>query len=90
MKNQHPSTQEIKNATDSVIVKEGVENTVKFTWSGCPGIYARQQLEGIVIDAQTTKRGERYLLVKAVELNIPKWVRIKDVQFIQTKTATAA
>jgi hypothetical protein len=67
-----------------------VNSSVTFQWSGCPGVYPRQQLTGVILDECTSRQGERFLLVQAAELNLPKWVRLQDVRFpVKPTTAEA-
>lgn len=79
-----------QDAQDEQLADNYFGQPVTFIWSGCPGVYAKQQLTGIILDVKTCKNGERALLVKADTLNLPKWVNINQVQFPNKKTAAFA
>lgn len=61
---------------------------VTFLYQGCPGVYSREQVTGLVVGLKTSKSGERYLLIKTECLSIPRWVRLQDVQFLAQKQTT--
>lgn len=80
------------DANDPDLLDQVYGLPVVFEWDGCPGVYPRQQMEGVILDLKTTRRGERKLLVKAKELNLPKWVNLNEVQFpfVAAESKTAA
>lgn len=55
-----------------------------FLWSGCPGTYGRRQLTGVVLETRTAKQGNIEYLLKAPELNLPKWIAAEFVTELLT------
>lgn len=79
------------DSLDAALADDYFGTVVTWMYEGCPHYSPRQQLQGVVLDVQTSSRGVRYLLVKAEGLNLPRRVRLEDVQFLADKQkATAA
>lgn len=78
------------DASDSGLLDTCYDSTVTFIYSGCPGVVARKQVNGVVQDVKTDKYGDRHVLVKVEGRLFPEWININRVQFIQTKTAAYA
>lgn len=86
----HPDQVAFADMNDAALRDDVFGVTVTFMYSGCPNYAPRKQVEGVILDVQTAKGGERWLLVKVDGLPFPKSVRLQDVQFPITETATLA
>lgn len=71
---------------DLDLLAENFGVRVAFRWTGCPGLYGRKDVNGVIVDVRSTKRN-RYVLVAETGLKVEPWVNLNDVQFVgQTKT----
>lgn len=78
------------DANDSTLLDTCYGSTVTFIHSGCPGVMARKQVDGVVQDLKTDKLGDRHLLVKVEGRPFPEWVNVNRVQFGEMKNAQLA
>ncbi|MEO8391439.1 MAG: hypothetical protein ABI700_00465 [Chloroflexota bacterium] len=76
-----PTPSAFSDADDSALLDQIYGVVVVFTYSGSVGYSPRQQMEGVVLDLHTTRTGKRQLLIKAIGLNIPKWIDLEAIQF---------
>lgn len=74
------------DASDVSLLDTCYGSIVTFIHSGCPGVIARKQVNGVVQDVKTDKYGDRHLLVKVEGRPFPEWINVNRVQFLQTKT----
>lgn len=86
----HPIPGAFADLNDAALLDKVYGVTVVFLNPAVPFYYPAEQMEGVIQDIKTNKRGERFLLIKADKLNFPKWINVQAVQFpAQTKTAAA-
>lgn len=75
---------------DAALLDEVFGLTVVFLNPCIPMYHAAEPLEGVILDVKTSPRGKRQLLVKANELNLPKWIDVNAVQFTRLSAQKAA
>jgi hypothetical protein len=78
-----PLTAQLANpdALDSELLDSVYGVEVSFVWGGCPGVYGRQQMSGVIVGIETQRGGSRRVEVKTATLNLPVWVDVQKVQF---------
>lgn len=86
----HSVLDEAPDQNDFALLNDCFGVPVTFLYAGSPGIVARKQVSGVIVDVKTTRK-DRYVLVKVEGLPFPKWVNLNQVQFVsESKTLSTA
>lgn len=64
--------------------------TIVFEAPGSWGVYARQVLEGVVLDTRSDRFGELWVLVHSDRLKAPRWVHHTFMKTTAAADTTAA
>jgi hypothetical protein len=64
--------------------------TIVFEVPGSWRVYARRELEGVVLDARHDRFGEQWVLVRCDRLKAPRWVHHTFVKATTAATDTTA